>query len=102
MLHSVFVGLFGDLFHIQFQQGILLHFGTNSVNLKGEGYQVMVELHQKVKTGDVLWQADLAYIQAHATDANIMLVVTQSPEGTTLKKSYGYMQQGAKVLEIYD
>ena len=49
-----------------------------------------------------MWQADLAYIQAHATDANIMLVVTQSPEGTTLKKSYGYMQQGAKVLEIYD
>lgn len=81
---------------------ILLHFGTNTVNLKGEGYQVMVELHQKIKTGDVLWQADLAYIQAHATDANIMLVVTQSPEETTLKKSYGYMQQGTKVLEIYD
>ena len=81
---------------------ILLHFGTNTVNLQGEGYQVMVDLHQKVKAGDVLWQADLSYIQSHATDANIMLIVTQSPEGTTLKKIYGYAQSGTKVLEIYD
>ena len=79
---------------------ILLHFGTNTVNLNGTGYEVMVELHQKIKKGDLLWEADLPYIEKHASDANIMLIVTQGPENATLKKSYGDISAGETILKI--
>lgn len=79
---------------------ILLHFGTNTVNLNGAGYEVMVDLHQKVKKGDSLWNADLAYIQKHASDANIMLIVTQAPKNAIFEKVYGVSDVGKMILKI--
>lgn len=79
---------------------ILLHFGTNTVNLNGAGYEVKVKLHQKVKQGDGLWDADLPYIQKHASDANIILIVTQAPENATLEKVYGDSDVETTILKI--
>ncbi len=79
---------------------ILLHFGTNTVNLNGAGYEVKVKLHQKVKQGDGLWEADLPYIQKHASDANIILIVTQAPENATLEKVYGDSDVETTILKI--
>lgn len=80
---------------------ILLHFGTNTVNLNGQGFEVLVQLNQKVKKGDLLWNADLAYIKENAADENIILVLTNMNQNITLEKKYGNINRGETILKIH-
>ncbi|WP_099223189.1 PTS sugar transporter subunit IIA [Listeria costaricensis] len=60
---------------------ILVHIGLETVALKGEGFQVKVALGDKVKRGQTIIEADLAYIAQHASSTVIPMVVTNSAEG---------------------
>ena len=42
---------------------LLLHFGTNTVNLNGVGFELLIQLNQRVQKGDLLWNVDLEYIK---------------------------------------
>lgn len=79
---------------------ILLHFGTNTVNLNGNGFEILVKLHQKVKKGDLLWNADLEYIIENATDEKIMLIFTHIPEGLKIEKEYGMIKSEATIIKV--
>lgn len=59
---------------------ILVHIGLETVALKGEGFEVLTKLGAKVKKGEPLIKADLAYIEENATSTIIPMVVTNSPE----------------------
>ena len=71
---------------------LLLHFGIDTVNLNGEGFQI--------KAGDALWHADLAYIKEHAPSEAMMIVVTSLADGKTIEKVLGNKKTGEKFLEI--
>ncbi len=71
------------------QTEILIHFGIDTVKLNGKGFELLVSMNQKVKAGDILWNADLKYIQTHAIDDSIMVVFTKKSDQAKLEMSYG-------------
>lgn len=80
---------------------LLLHFGVDTVNLDGEGFTICVKQGDRVHAGDVLWNADLAYIKAHAPSEAIMVIVTTCPEGMQIEKELGSKQKGDTFLRIH-
>ncbi|MFC5712478.1 glucose-specific PTS transporter subunit IIBC [Thalassorhabdus alkalitolerans] len=60
---------------------ILLHIGIDTVNMKGEGFEVFVEEGEKVKAGQPLVKADLDLIERKAKSAITPLVFTNLTDG---------------------
>lgn len=60
---------------------VLIHFGLDTVNLKGEGFELLVEEGDTVKAGQPLLKVDLAYIEEHATSSITPIVFTNLKEG---------------------
>lgn len=79
---------------------LLLHFGTDTVNLSGTGFEVLVKLHQRIKKGDLIWNADLDYIREHATSEDILMVITKMDNELKIEKMYGEMKRGVTILKI--
>ena len=79
---------------------LLLHFGINTVSLNGQGFELLVNVNQKVKKGDVLWNVDLGYIQEHAIDDKLLVVVSKIPDHSTIEKEYGYKKCEATIMKI--
>lgn len=79
---------------------LLLHFGIDTVNLNGEGFHVCVSAGSKIKAGDPLWNADLAFIKEHAPSEAMMIVVTSLPDGKNIEKTFGMKKRGEMFLEI--
>jgi len=57
---------------------VLIHVGLNTVNLKGEGFQMHTKMDQQVKKGDLLLEFDLDYIREHAPSIVTPIVITNS------------------------
>ena len=79
---------------------LLLHFGTDTVKLNGVGFEVLVKLNQRVKKGDLLWNADLEYIKSNSTNENILLVITKMEGNYNIEKKYGEIKRGVTILKI--
>lgn len=79
---------------------VLMHFGIDTVNLNGEGFEVLVKQGSNVKTGELLWHADLDFIKSHAPSEAMMVVVTTLPDGLTIKKHLGSKKAGEMFLEF--
>lgn len=58
---------------------VLIHIGIDTVNLKGEGFKVLVEVVSKVKKGDKLIEFDLDTIKNSGYDY-VIIVVTNSDD----------------------
>ena len=80
---------------------ILLHFGVNTVDLRGQGFEVFVEVNQKVKKGDLLWKADLSYIKENIVDESLVVIFTTLPDSASLEKEYGYKNKGEAFVKIH-
>ncbi len=73
---------------------ILLHFGIDTVNLQGEGFDVKVKQGDKVKAGDLLLSVDLETVKSKAPSvvtpviftnlAGKELVIDEALYGTTV------------------
>ncbi|MFB5661421.1 glucose-specific PTS transporter subunit IIBC [Alteribacillus sp. HJP-4] len=73
---------------------ILLHIGLDTVNMKGEGFDVLVEEGQAVKQGQLLVKADLALIEKNASSTITPVIFTNLPEGQSVKvKSSGSVKK---------
>lgn len=81
---------------------LLIHFGTNTVNLNGAGFELLVKVDQYVAKGDLLWNSDLRYIKENAMDENILLVVTKASEHCRIEKEYGIKEKGAVIMRLYE
>ncbi|OIJ22383.1 PTS glucose transporter subunit IICBA [Anaerobacillus alkalidiazotrophicus] len=71
---------------------IIIHVGIDTVNLKGQGFEVVVKAGDVVKQGQLLMKVDLKYIKKHASSivtpvvfANLAAGETVSLEGKTIK-----------------
>lgn len=59
---------------------ILVHIGLNTVELKGEGFTAKVKEGDKVKAGDVLCEADIAFIKEKGYEIYTPIVITNISE----------------------
>ena len=64
---------------------MLLHMGIDTVNLNGEGFEVLVEGGQKVKKGDLLMKLDLEYLKAHAPSLASPVLCTELAENQKIR-----------------
>ena len=58
---------------------VLVHIGIDTVELKGEGFSSCVEKGEKVRAGDVIARADIAFIRSRGFSA-ITPVIVSNPE----------------------
>ncbi|CAM4007022.1 glucose-specific PTS transporter subunit IIBC [Mesobacillus zeae] len=63
---------------------ILIHVGIDTVNLKGQGFETLVEENARVKKGQPLLKADLDYIEKNASSTITPIVFTNLAEGETI------------------
>ncbi len=64
---------------------LLLHVGLDTVGLGGKGLELKIKAGQKVKAGDVLITFDSDVLKAEGCQDVVMLVVTEKPEGKSVK-----------------
>ena len=72
---------------------LLIHFGTDTVNLNGTGFEILVKLNQRVQKGDLIWNADLEYIKENALDESILLIFTNLSNDLKIEKEYGKIKK---------
>lgn len=79
---------------------LLLHFGIDTVNLNGNGFEVLVKINQRINKGDLILNADLEYIREKATSDQVILVITKIVDNLKIEKNYGEMKRGTVILKI--
>lgn len=68
---------------------ILIHIGLDTVNMKGEGFEVFVAENGKVKQGDILVKADLEKIRQEAASTTTPVVFTNLDKEYTVSVESG-------------
>ena len=76
---------------------ILIHVGLDTVNLKGQGFEMLVEEGDVVDVGTPLLKVDLPYIEANAKSAITPIVFTNL-EGQTLEVKKGMAEVGKTLV----
>ena len=80
---------------------VLIHFGVDTVNLKGQGFNVLVKAGDKVNAGDKLMQVDLEYIKANAKSDINPIIFTNLDENKKINIITGKASAGeAGKIEI--
>lgn len=81
---------------------ILIHFGIDTVGLKGEGFESLVSEGDKINQGDKLLQVDVDYVKANAPSVITPIVFTNLSEGQELQlKKEGTVSQGQRdIIQI--
>ncbi|MGG5318250.1 beta-glucoside-specific PTS transporter subunit IIABC [Enterococcus sp. AZ072] len=64
---------------------ILIHVGLNTVELKGQYFEVLVNADDTVKKGQPLLDVDLKSIQAAGYETQVPVVVTNSPQYSSIE-----------------
>lgn len=80
---------------------ILVHVGLDTVNLNGEGFQVLVEAGQKIKAGMPVLKLDLALMREKNIDLTIPVIVTNSDEYIMdILQEEGEAEPQTKIIKI--
>ena len=91
----------GHAFGIRTLDGpeILVHIGIDTVNEKGNGFQVLVEAEQKVKAGDPAVLVDRAALLEKGYDLTVMVLVPEAEQFGSLKTvSMGEVKTGKDII----
>lgn len=72
---------------LQTESGLeaLIHVGLDTVNLNGEGFEVVVTEGTKIKKGDLLMQFDLEFIREKATSIETPFIITNLSGNQTIE-----------------
>lgn len=83
-------------FAIESDEGIELfvHFGIDTVELKGEGFTRIVEEGQQVKIGDTIIEFDLAFLEGKAKSVLTPVVISNMDSIQELVKLSGTVEAG--------
>lgn len=80
---------------------LFVHFGIDTVELKGQGFTRIASEGQKVKAGDTIIEFDLAYLTENAKSILTPVVISNMDELKELQKQSGTVTVGVDaVLKI--
>ncbi|KAA9005356.1 PTS glucose transporter subunit IICBA [Paenibacillus spiritus] len=81
---------------------VLVHIGVNTVKLKGQGFNVLVQEGDLVAAGQPIMEVDLEYVRAHAPSVISPVIFSNLPEGSavTLKKPGAVRIGDRDIIEI--
>ncbi|OAB34074.1 glucose-specific PTS transporter subunit IIBC [Paenibacillus glacialis] len=83
---------------------VLVHIGVNTVKLKGQGFNVLVQVGDLVSAGQPIMEVDLAYVKENAPSIISPIIFSNLPEGAsvTLNKT-GVLRAGEEnIITIND
>jgi len=80
---------------------LLVHCGVDTVDMKGQGFTMLVKEGQEVKTGDPLLTMDLEVVKAAGHPTTIITAVTNSDDFAGVEQvKTGPVQPGDGVLNV--
>ena len=79
---------------------VMVHIGLETVALNGEGFTRIAKEGNAVKVGDVIIEADLAYIKAHAKDIITPIIISNESDVKEIEKKYAIVKEGDKIMEV--
>ena len=80
---------------------VLIHVGMDTVNMNGEGFNVLVKEGQKVNKGDLLVEADLDAIEKAGYDNVTPVIITNTAEyKEIIPASYGAKTAKEEIIEL--
>jgi PTS system glucose-specific IIA component len=79
---------------------VMVHIGLETVALDGKGFTRVANEGDSVKVGDVIIEADLAYIKEHAKDIITPIIITDESDVKEIEKKYAIVKEGDKIMEV--
>lgn len=79
---------------------ILIHFGLETVALKGDGFTVHVKKGDSVKKGDLIAEADMSLMEARGINTLTPVIICDGSEGMELKISEGEISAGGQLITL--
>ena len=79
---------------------VMVHIGLETVALNGEGFTRIAKEGDAVKVGDLIIEADLAYIKAHAKDIITPILISDESDVKEIEKKYAIVKEGDKIMEV--
>ena len=68
---------------------LMIHFGLDTVKMKGEPFEMNVKVGDQIKAGDLIMKADLSKIEAAGFDTVVPVVITNPNEFKSIKFTTG-------------
>ncbi|ANU15166.1 PTS system, N-acetylglucosamine-specific IIB component [Planococcus halocryophilus Or1] len=80
---------------------LLIHVGLDTVKLKGQGFETLVEQDTLVQRGDALLKLDLEFLKANAPSIATPIIFTNLTEQKVTMIKDGFQEQGtASILKV--
>lgn len=80
---------------------ILIHVGLDTVKLKGQGFETLVEQEAFVQRGDALLKLDLEFLKANAPSIATPVIFTNLTDQKVTMMKDGFQEQGtASILKV--
>ena len=80
---------------------LLLHVGIDTVNLKGEGFDVKISSGDKVKAGQKIAEVDLEFLKKNNLKLETPVVLTETENYKIMQVHEGKVSGGRDVLFLY-
>ncbi len=79
---------------------ILVHFGLETVSLKGEGFTSRVNVGDKVRKGDLIANVDMEILREHGINPVTPVLVCDMPENSELTVTGGRVIAGDELISV--
>lgn len=80
---------------------LLIHVGVDTVEMKGEGFEALVKVGDKVTVGQQLLNVDLEAVKNAGHPSTVITVITNSDEFSEIKlEGSGLVNANDKILEV--
>lgn len=79
---------------------VMVHIGLETVALEGKGFTRIANEGDEVKAGDVIIEADLAYIREHAKDIITPVIIMEESDVKEIDKKLTIVKAGDMIMEV--
>ncbi len=79
---------------------VMVHIGLETVALDGKGFTRIANEGDEVKAGDVIIEADLAYIREHAKDIITPVIIMEESDVKEIDKKLNIVKAGDMIMEV--